>query len=899
MSNLHSNNNNMNHNYKHHVPSSSCTAINNKNKNNNNNIRNSTGILQRRRRQLILFVSLFFIILSISLLLVVVPKQQHLNRYDSYPTRMTLIRKPDGSTSTTTTTTTATVSLSFDDDEMNPFLNDIDDHHIPTSNIYNQFLSIFQSITNSITTSSSSSKMSRTIRTTGSTSTGKTSRTRTRRSKIRQQQQRMRQWWTKSPTLIYQYIFSTNDSSIPQQQQQRRRRYRFLEDSNGNNDDTTDLSSENSLCSKFLISFLEGTTDARDTCVGIMNAFEAAECTNYSQQNKDYQDGYDYDDYFGELTEHQCCQVLQAHHSDYCEDDNLLSNFHLFITVAVLLLCECAKAFITYVQIRFLPEAAVCILVGMTVGLAAHLIPNTSIDDLSFDDDLFLSLLLPPIIFEAALSVSKMEFKRRRGAIFMFSVLGTIISTFSSGFMVHFASQLSGATTFPLLDSLVFGALISSIDPVAILSVLTSLQMDQKDTIFILIFGESLLNDGIAITTFQTLVHRFDGKTNDGSTSLDEILDAVATFLIAMFGSIAVGLACGCGAWVYFNLLGSQLPPVMEVGSFFLWAVMPYYICDGVGWSGIVAIVAVGFFMDIYIAGPKHHSDDVHSPLPSPIASPISYSRRQLRRIERNREIYEQQHSTSAQHYINMHDSIEEDNDTQNASIESLPTAHSVSPLPSTERIHLSSTADRHVRFVAHLVSQLAENAIFAYLGLFLFSNNYDWNPTLISIAIVSCVLSRTFMVIVVSFLIFHVYRCRGVDSNGNNSSRTAAAIKEPRTQAVLILAGLRGAVSLALVENVPIYNNVTGEGCEFKQTMKGMTSACILFTTFVFGGGASYLLPHLGFSPQQNDTDENLDNSNNFNRRNDDGPPVSHIGRKHIETTPSSTVAIHEAVMA
>ena len=80
--------------------------------------------------------------------------------------------------------------------------------------------------------------------------------------------------------------------------------------------------------------------------------------------------------------------------------------------------------------------------------------------------------------------------------------------------------------------------------------------------------------------------------------------------------------------------------------------------------------------------------------------------------------------------------------------------------------------------------------------------------------------------------------------------SRTAESIRDKKTQAILILAGLRGAVSLALVENVPIYNNMTGEGCEFKPLMKGMTSAAILFTTFIFGGGAYYILPHLGIEP-------------------------------------------------
>lgn len=338
----------------------------------------------------------------------------------------------------------------------------------------------------------------------------------------------------------------------------------------------------------------------------------------------------------------------------------------------------------------------------------------------------------------------------------------------------------------------------------------------------------SLLNDGIAITVFQTLVDRFDGKTNDGSTSLDEIFDALASFLIAMFGSIFVGLACGCGAWVYFFLLGRDLPPVMEVGSFFLWALIPWYIADGLGMSGIVSIVAVAFFIDIYIAGPKDGSRNGPPKRPK------------------------LDHSNIDDHYTNMEHPVAQ-------SMNSFESAgRSVGPLPSTERLHLSAIADRHVRFVAHLTAQLSENAIFAYLGLFLFSNNYDWDPALVTISIFSCVVSRALMVVVVSWVILHIYKCRGLAGGGvSNSSKTAVAISDPRTQAVLVLAGLRGAVSLALVENVPIYNQQTGEGCEFKQLMKGMASASILFTTFVFGGGAYYILPSLGIARDEDSSAE------------------------------------------
>jgi NhaP-type Na+/H+ or K+/H+ antiporter len=516
-----------------------------------------------------------------------------------------------------------------------------------------------------------------------------------------------------------------------------------------------------------------------------------------------------YDDYFEEFSERHCCIALMKHHAEYCEEGNLLSNAHLVLAAGVLLLCEVAKALAHRYELHFLPEAASCILVGTLVGAVFSFLTNTFqdkrnvYDSLSFDNDLFLSLLLPPIIFDAALSVSKYEFKRRRGAIVMFAFVGTIVSTFSTGLMVHYVTKsLSSVQTFPMLDSLVFGALISSIDPVAILSVLTSLNMDQKDTIFILVLGESLLNDGIAITVFQTLVNRFDGKTNDGTTSLDEVLDACASFLISMFASIAVGILCGICAMLYFKLLRNHLPPVMEVGSFFIWALAPYYICDELGWSGIVSIVAVAFFLDVYVAGPKPQSSSVAS---------------------------------TSDHYIDI-----EGPDLSSVS------DRSVGPLPYTERLPLSATADRHVRFVAHMTAHLAENAIFAYLGLFLFSSNYDWNPTLMGVAIFCCVFSRALMVVGCTWMLLGFYKF----CNKNRPSRTAESLRDKRTQSVLILAGLRGAVSLALVENVPIYNNMTGEGCEFKPLMKGMTSAAIMFTTFIFGGSAYYVLPRLGVEP-------------------------------------------------
>jgi NhaP-type Na+/H+ or K+/H+ antiporter len=75
-----------------------------------------------------------------------------------------------------------------------------------------------------------------------------------------------------------------------------------------------------------------------------------------------------------------------------------------------------------------------------------------------------------------------------------------------------------GGIHLPLLDSLVFGSLISSIDPVATLSILSGVGVSQTDKLYTLIFGESILIDGVAIVLFDTLKTHLGGE----SDSLDQ-----------------------------------------------------------------------------------------------------------------------------------------------------------------------------------------------------------------------------------------------------------------------------------------------------------------------------------------------------------------------------------------
>jgi len=120
--------------------------------------------------------------------------------------------------------------------------------------------------------------------------------------------------------------------------------------------------------------------------------------------------------------------------------------------------------------------------------------------------------------------------------------------------------------------------------------------------------------------------------------------------------------------------------------------------------------------------------------------------------------------------------------------------------------------------------------------------------------------------------------RGRGGERNyqDDSANRTTQELQQRSVQLILVLAGLRGAVSLALVESMPAYtydtsytanntnpyeytyidddDNISDSevvGTTLKSEIKAMTSATILFTIFVFGGSAHYILRWLQLSPE------------------------------------------------
>lgn len=505
-----------------------------------------------------------------------------------------------------------------------------------------------------------------------------------------------------------------------------------------------------------------------------------------------------------------CCTSILNVFQENCRSDEeeQFSNRRLLFIVFVMALCGMTKSLIRHYRILWLPEAAGCIVVGIFVGYLLVFFPHPSI---SFDGHWFLRIMVPPIIFEAALSIDKRSFHRHIVPILLYAVVGTLMAAFITAEILFRGTKMMAGwcTPIPYVEALAFGALISSIDPIAVLSVLNNMGLTDKDTIYVLIFGESLLNDGVAIVLFETLVHFLDDRL---IIDKEAIVEAAVHFNIVALGSIMIGALAGYSSTVYFWLFRGCQTPLVEVLMFFCWALLPYYVSDGLGWSGIVSTVATGIVMDICVVGQRSESDE------------------------------DDDHNSAASGITKFVPS-------------GLP-ADLFQNIFSNPQAHLSAVARSHIHFVTGMIATTLETAIFAYLGLFLFSHRYHWNFFHALFSIVACCLSRAIMIPVLSFFnnLFTKFRrsassCCGQGQNNNNSNIAGVEINH-KMQFVLWFAGLRGAMSFALVESVPLYDSGSGVGTRLKPELKAMTSACILFTVFVLGGRTFYVMDSLGLSP-------------------------------------------------
>lgn len=180
----------------------------------------------------------------------------------------------------------------------------------------------------------------------------------------------------------------------------------------------------------------------------------------------------------------------------------------------------------------------------LLVIAGSFLVPISKIDALSFVSSFQLTpeslffVFLPILIFESAYNMKIRNIKENKYSISLLAIVGLLISTFFIGFVGHWAFKLSGFE-MPLLVTLLFGAIISATDPVAVLALFKEFGAPKRLT---LIFeGESLFNDGTAFAMFlvflEIMIHGYHGYTT--------ILLGIFSFFTMILGGFLFGLFMG------------------------------------------------------------------------------------------------------------------------------------------------------------------------------------------------------------------------------------------------------------------------------------------------------------------------------------------------------------------
>ncbi|MCU1603911.1 MAG: Na+/H+ antiporter [Modestobacter sp.] len=220
-----------------------------------------------------------------------------------------------------------------------------------------------------------------------------------------------------------------------------------------------------------------------------------------------------------------------------------------------------------------LPAAAL-----LTVfGIAYAVLPGPNI---SLDPDLVLTVVLPPLLYSAALQSSLLDIRRHLATVVSLSVALVLVTAVLIG--LGFSLFVTGAT---LAAGIALGAAVAPPDPVAALAVGRKVGLPPR--LITLIQGEGLLNDATALTTFTVAVSAARGEAFSAWSALGE-------FVVAAVGGVAVGTLV---AYAVRGVRRWQQDPLTLNAVSLATPFLAYLLGEQLHVSGVLAVVVAGLII--------------------------------------------------------------------------------------------------------------------------------------------------------------------------------------------------------------------------------------------------------------------------------------------------------------
>lgn len=214
------------------------------------------------------------------------------------------------------------------------------------------------------------------------------------------------------------------------------------------------------------------------------------------------------------------------------------------------------SALFGYINVRFLKLPNSIGLMVITIVFTLLILVTSLFNDTLLEKErllisqidfktVLLDVMLSFLLFAGALHTNFQQLKVQRKPILTFATFSTLTSTFLMGIFSHSLLKLVGLE-IDFIYCLLFGALISPTDPIAVLGILKQVGAPKK--LETKIVGESLFNDGVGVVVFLTIYQIAKGGN---SVTFGHVAEM---FLVEVLGGIALGLLLG---WITYRLLKS------------------------------------------------------------------------------------------------------------------------------------------------------------------------------------------------------------------------------------------------------------------------------------------------------------------------------------------------------
>jgi CPA1 family monovalent cation:H+ antiporter len=247
------------------------------------------------------------------------------------------------------------------------------------------------------------------------------------------------------------------------------------------------------------------------------------------------------------------------------------------VKVFILLLLVASAVAMATRWIR-VPYSLALVIIGLLIA-PMHFLPVVHISP-----ELILLIFLPALLFEAAWNLDIERLRKNLVPILSLAVAGVCVSLAVIGVVLRYGAGMSWSS------SLLFGAMISATDPVSVLALFRKFGLPAR--LFMIIEGESLLNDGTAAVLFRIIAGLVIAGTVPSTSEL--LIVSIREFGIVVFGGIAVGAVIG----MLLSLVALPFDDHrLEITLTTVAAYGSYLMSDSLHVSGVIAVLAAGLVL--------------------------------------------------------------------------------------------------------------------------------------------------------------------------------------------------------------------------------------------------------------------------------------------------------------